>query len=237
MVTANRSISSRTLQSQESRRAWAQLRRWLGSGHEDLFHGAVISPAHSVACGVLKDRAEAWDTTLEAFDRLLVSLSKIVMPSLAGACGETLQRKLGQLVTEARVDGEPLLFAFLRARLSEDVRSAAETALKERAQTPVPISVERSAEQVNAESFSEARDPLIEAERHECVDRVQEAVSSLKGKLRVAQRLSMDGLSQRQIAKTLELSRGAVRWRLEQANQILSEKLGQAYGEFGSLPV
>ncbi|GEM_PF-2232970 len=236
MVTANRSVSGWTLQSQESRRAWAQLRRWLGSRHEELFHGAVIRPAHDVACTVLRDRAEAWDTTLETFDQLLVSLSKIVIPSLTGSCGETVQQKLGQLVMEAEVEGEPILFAFLRARLTEDVRLAATAALSARSTAPEAISVERSAERVDAESSEVVRDPLIEAERHECVDRVQAAIGSLKGKLRVAQRLSMDGLSQRQIADTLELSRGAVRWRLEQANHILSEKLGHAYGaEFGKL--
>lgn len=236
MVTANPGVSGWTLQSQESRRAWAQLRRWLGSGHEELFHAAVILPAHAVACEVLDDRSDAWDTTLETFDQLLVSLSKIVIPSLAGSCGETLQRKLGQLVMEAEVDGEPILFAFLRARLTEDVRAAAATLVRERSSAPVSISVERSAERVDAESLLRAADPLVEAERHECVDRVQAAIGSLKGKLRAAQMLSMDGLSQRQIAATLELSRGAVRWRLEQANHILSEKLGQAYGaDFGPL--
>jgi hypothetical protein len=230
-------VAGWTLQSLESRRAWAQLKRWLGPGNEESFHEAVILPSHAVACEVLEDRSDAWDTTLESFDALLVSLSKIVIPSLAGACGEALQRKLGTLVMEAKVEGEPILFAFLRARLIEDVRAAADVLRKQRSAAPQPISVERSPARVDAESSTHAGgDPLVEAERHECVDMVREAILSLKGKLRAAQELSMDGMSQRQIAATLDLSRGAVRWRLEQANHILSEKLSHAYAaEFGEL--
>ena len=229
-------VSGWTLQSLESRRAWAQLKRWLGSANEDAFHEAVILPSHAVACDVLDDRSDAWDTTLEAFDALLVSLSKIAVPSLAGTCGEALQRKLGQLVMEAQVEGEPILFAFLRARLIEDVRAAADTLRRQRSATPQPISVERSPARVDAESSTRMGDPLIAAERHECVDKVREAIHGLKGKLRAAQQLSMEGMSQRQIAATLDLSRGAVRWRLEQASHILSEKLGHAYAsEFGGL--
>ena len=214
------------------RQAWALLREWIQRFGERALQRQVLLPAHEQARRLVDDRGEAWDVTLEAFEALLDSLAHDVAPLLAGGEGDERRRDLAALVAAAEVDGRPLLLVFLRQRLLRDLqRTVWRRALPgPRRQRGLPVARRWSMASLGPSQLWADVDPVEEAERHEEVAAVQEALNAMTAKLREAQELAMQGLSQRQIAHRLQLSRGAVRWRLEQAQLVLHERLSESFG-------
>jgi len=214
---------------------WELLTRWLATGYEESFRVHVLRPAHAAARAVLGDRREAWDVTVAALDRALLSVAPLVASLSGGQLPRDPDDHVWRLLSRAEVGGEPLFCAVLRARIVPAARRLAREARQNRAQvtraasngSPVAFESDDGADETVLEQHA---GPEELAERHELVDCVRAAVESLHGNVRRAQELCLQGLSQRQIARELHLSRSAVRTRLELASQQLATRLHDAYG-------
>lgn len=222
------------LPSASSRGPWELLSRWLaGDGHEERFRTTVLRPGHAAARAILGDRAEAWDATVAALDRVLASFVPLCLPLGVGGVRRDLSLEVQRHLGRAEVDGEPLLCALLRARLLPAVRRESRQRLADgaarRARRVSFDDVLGAADEGDPDDdldpVEQHRGPEALAEQHELVNRVRAAVASLEHPVRLAQQLHMDGVSQRRIAEQLHVSRSAVRSRLELASQLLAAKL------------
>jgi hypothetical protein len=213
------------------RAPWELLSSWLADGNEERFRVSVLRPAHVVSRSILGDRREAWDVTVAALDRVLASLAPLLAPLRGPLVPRDLSEDVGRQLAAAEVDGEPLLCSLLRTRMVPTARRLARRLqVRHQVRAGQRVAFEPEEPSVAGHMVGERQaDPEQLAEQHELVDCVRAAVESLKGNVRRAQKLHMDGYSQRQIAAELQLTRSAVRARLETATQMLTAKLHAAY--------